>query len=43
MTLLGNFALLLALIASGWAVVVGFAGARRGREEPTRSAEGSIA
>jgi cytochrome c-type biogenesis protein CcmF len=41
-TLLGNFALLLALIASGWAVVVGFAGARSGHEEPTRSAEGAM-
>ena len=42
MTLLGNFALLLALIAGGWAVVVGFAGARSGRESAVRSAEGAM-
>ena len=42
MALLGNFALLLALIAGGWAVVVGLAGARRGREETIRSAEGAM-
>lgn len=42
MTLLGDFALLLALIAGGWTVVVGFAGARTGREETIRSAEGAM-
>jgi len=41
-TLLGDFALLLALIAGGWTVVVGFAGARTGREETIRSAEGAM-
>lgn len=42
MVLLGNFALLLALIAAGYAVVVGAAGARGGREETVRSAEGGM-
>ena len=42
MTLLGDFALLLALIAGGWAVVVGFVGARGGRESTVRSAEGAM-
>ena len=42
MTLLGNFALLLALIAGGWSAVVGFEGARRGREQTIRSAEGAM-
>ncbi|HET9723553.1 MAG TPA: heme lyase CcmF/NrfE family subunit [Actinomycetota bacterium] len=42
MTLLGNFALLLGLISAGYAVVVGVAGARSGREEPIRSAEGAM-
>ncbi len=42
MVLLGNFALLLALIAAGYAVVVGLAGARSGREETIRSAEGGM-
>ena len=42
MTLLGDFALLLALIAGGWTVVIGFAGARTGREETIRSAEGAM-
>ncbi len=42
MALLGNFALLLALVAGGWAVVVGFAGAKGGREDATRSAEGAM-
>lgn len=42
MTLLGDFALLLALIAGGWTVVVGFAGARTGSEETIRSAEGAM-
>jgi cytochrome c-type biogenesis protein CcmF len=41
-TLLGNFALLLALISAGYAVVVGIGGARTGREEPVRSAEGAM-
>jgi len=41
-TLLGDFALLLALIAGGWTVVIGFAGARTGREETIRSAEGAM-
>jgi len=41
-TLLGNFALLLGLISAGYAVVVGVAGARSGREEPIRSAEGAM-
>ena len=42
MTLLGNFALLLGLISAGYAVVVGLAGARSGREAPVRSAEGAM-
>ena len=42
MVLLGNFALLLALIAAGYAVVVGLVGARSGREETIRSAEGGM-
>ena len=42
MTLLGNFALLLALISGGWAVVVGIAGARSKRETAIRSAEGAM-
>jgi cytochrome c biogenesis factor len=41
-TLLGNFALLLGLIAAGYAVVVGVVGVRSGREEPVRSAEGAM-
>ena len=39
---LGDFSLLLTLIAAGYAVVVGFAGAARGRERSTRSAEGAL-
>ena len=42
MVLLGNFSLLLALIAAGYAVVVGLVGARGGREETIRSAEGGM-
>ncbi len=42
MTLLGNFGLLLALIAGGYAVVVGLVGARSGRDETIRSAEGAM-
>jgi len=41
-TLLGDFALLLALIAGGWTVVTGFVGARSGREATVRSAEGAL-
>jgi cytochrome c-type biogenesis protein CcmF len=41
-TLLGNFALLLTLIAGGWAVVAGVVGARNGREATIRSAEGAM-
>jgi len=39
---LGNFALLLALVASGYGLVMGFVGARTGREDVTRSAEGAL-
>ena len=39
---LGRFALLLALVASGWAVLAGWAGIRTGRDEATRSAEGAL-
>ena len=39
---LGRFALLLALIASGYAVVMGVVGARGRREDVVRSAEGGI-
>ncbi len=39
---LGRFAILLAMVAAGWAAVVGFTGARTGREEATRSAEGAL-
>ncbi|MGZ4149213.1 MAG: heme lyase CcmF/NrfE family subunit [Actinomycetota bacterium] len=39
---LGNFALLLTLIAAGYAVVVGFVAALRHRELATRSAEGAL-
>jgi cytochrome c-type biogenesis protein CcmF len=42
MTLLGNFALLLALIAAGWATLVGLAGALKDREDAIRSAEGGM-
>ena len=42
MTLLGRFALLLALISGGWAVVVGFTGAKTKRETAIRSAEGAL-
>ena len=42
MTDLGNFALLVALVASLWAIVVGFAGARTRTETATRSAEGAL-
>jgi cytochrome c-type biogenesis protein CcmF len=39
---LGSFALLLALVASGWGLVVGCLGAKTGREDATRSAEGAL-
>jgi cytochrome c-type biogenesis protein CcmF len=39
---LGNFSLLLTLLAAGYAVVVGFVGAARRRELAVRSAEGAL-
>ncbi len=39
---LGRFALLLALVASGWGLVMGVVGARTKREEVIRSAEGAL-
>lgn len=42
MVTLGRFAVLLSLGASLWAAAAAFRGARRGREELTRSAEGAL-
>ena len=39
---LGRFALLLALVASGWGLVTGVVGARTKRDEVIRSAEGAL-
>jgi cytochrome c-type biogenesis protein CcmF len=39
---LGSFALLVALVASLWSVIVGIAGARGGNEDVARSAEGAL-
>ncbi len=42
MTTLGRFSLLLALAVSGYALAMGFSGARSGREQRIRSAEGAM-